>query len=248
MSESTSTDTNPSLVESVNACKAGAPTSEQRLRLIELAAQLTTTSGRKSAVRSKVDKMFRARQAVQADAHAARQQWSAKLRDSDGTLTRDIQKLRAAERSALSLAEEYGAMEAEIAAELPRLDLELAEAAHDCIAAQRAVFDEAAELAYTQLLADFGDRLAVALSLFEKAEMARKTQRDLPDHDKLAAQFLGRLRIAVRDRLDNEAVTEQVAQRLALPPLDMSAVDMQLLNSPLRRNILRKELNEGGQA
>ncbi|WP_235642911.1 MULTISPECIES: hypothetical protein [Stenotrophomonas] len=59
--------------------------------------------------------------------------------DSDGTLTRDIQKLRANERSALSLAEEYEAMEGEIAAELPRLELELAEVAKDCLSAKNAI-------------------------------------------------------------------------------------------------------------
>ncbi|WP_282296166.1 hypothetical protein [Stenotrophomonas sp. PS02289] len=246
MSESNTANTNPSLVEPVDACEAVAPPSESRLRLFELAAQLATNSERKSALRSKVDKMSRARQAAEGDAQAARQQWSAKLRDSDGTLTRDIQKLRANERSAMSLAEEYRAMEAEIASELPRLDLELAEAASLCIAAQKQVFLEAAELGYAELLAGFEDRLAVAFSLFEKAENVGAAQK--ASSDELASRFFFRLGSAVRKRLADVAVTDQVAERLALPPMDMSSVDMQLVNSTIRRTILRKELEAGSQA
>jgi len=58
----------------------------------------------------------------------------------------------AAQRSALSLAEEYEAMEGEIAAELPRLELELAEAADRCLSTTNGVIREAASQAYGQLL------------------------------------------------------------------------------------------------
>ena len=251
MSENTTAETIHTSCESADACESSAPApaqvSPERQRLSELAAQLAITSERKGALRSKVDKMSRAREAAQGDAQAARQQWSAKLRDSDGTLTRDIQKLRSNERSSMSLAEEYGAMEAEIAAELPRLDLDLAEAANRCILAQGEVFAEAAELAYAQLLAEFGDRLAVAFSLFEKAENVGVDYRQGTTSDDLADRFFGRLKRVARDRLSDAAVTGQVAERLAMPPMDMSAVDMQLLKSATRRNMLRKKLSAGSE-
>lgn len=136
--QTSNTTTSEPAIQPVDGAEV-APVSENRRRLNELAQQLASVVQRKRVLVGKVDTMQRAKQAAQGDAAAARQQWSAKLRDSDGTLTRDIQKLRANERSALSLAEEYEAMEGEIAAELPRLELELAEVAKDCLSAKNAI-------------------------------------------------------------------------------------------------------------
>lgn len=61
-----------------------APVSERRQRLSELTQQLANTVQRKRALVGKVDTMQRAKQAAQGDAAAARQQWGAKLCDSDG--------------------------------------------------------------------------------------------------------------------------------------------------------------------
>ncbi|MCO7487709.1 hypothetical protein [Stenotrophomonas maltophilia] len=163
--------------------------------------------------------------------------------DSDGTLTRDIQKLRANERSALSLAEEYEAMEGEIAAELPRLELELAEVAKDCLSAKNAIASEAAGQAYGQLLEQVVDSLAVAFALFSLAENAGVDNRQSASAEELASRFFVRLGNAVRSRMDDATVTEQVAERLALPPMDMSEVDMQLAGSVAARIRRRVELN-----
>ncbi|WP_372485553.1 hypothetical protein AB9H29_04275 [Stenotrophomonas sepilia] len=163
--------------------------------------------------------------------------------DSDGTLTRDIQKLRANERSALSLAEEYEAMEGEIAAELPRLELELAEVAKDCLSAKNAIASEAASQAYGQLLEQVVDSLAVAFALFSLAENAGVDNRQSASAEELASRFFVRLGNAVRSRMDDATVTEQVAERLALPPMDMSEVDMQLAGSVAARIRRRVELN-----
>lgn len=114
----------------------------------------------------------------------------AKLRDSDGTLTRDIQKLRAAERSALSLAEAYQAMESEIATELPRLELELAEVADSCIKGKNEIAKEVADQAYQQLLTQAGEQIAVAFRLFMMAENGGKPNRNQSDADELANQVL----------------------------------------------------------
>ncbi|HGM5107593.1 TPA: hypothetical protein ACKPZT_000765 [Stenotrophomonas maltophilia] len=221
--------------------EATVPVSEHRQRLNELAQQLASAVQRKRALAGKVDTMQRAKQAAQGDAAAARQQWGAKLRENDGTLTRDIQKLRANERSALSLAEEYEAMEGEIAAELPRLELELAEVADRCLGASSTVTWEVADQAYEQLLAQAGDSLAFAFALFSRATNSA-------DADALASRFFGRLGNAVRRRLDDAAVTAQIEDVLALPSIDLSAVDMVLMGSPIRRMQLREKISAGGAA
>lgn len=245
--QSINTTTSEPAIQSGEGGEA-APVSENRQRLNELAQQLASAVQRKRALVGKVDTMQRAKQAAQGDAAAARQQWSAKLRDSDGTLTRDIQKLRANERSALSLAEEYEAMEGEIAAELPRLELELAEVTKDCLGAKNAIASEAASQAYGQLLEQAGDSLAVAFALFSRAENAGVNYQQSANVDELASEFFGRLGNAVRHRLDDATVTEQIAERLALPPMDMSEVDMQLAGSLAARIRRRAELNAEGAA
>lgn len=247
MSETPSTDNTSSPLEAADACDSVAPISEQRLRMSELAAQLTGATERKRALRGKVGTMCRARQAAQSDAQAARQQWSAKLRDSDGMLTRDIQKLRANERSALSLAEEYEAMEAEMAAEQPRLDLELALIAKDCIEVKGYVAADAATGAYDRLLEQFGTPLAVAFELFSVAERANKQFRDPLDQDELAARFFGRLSIDARRRTKVAALSEEVDSLLALPPMDMSEVDMKLAGSASARSMLQARINAGSR-
>ncbi|WP_440566261.1 hypothetical protein ACSYAO_004166 [Stenotrophomonas sp. STK16_22] len=222
--------------------------SESRRRLNELAQHLASAVQRKRALVGKVDQMQRAKLAAQSDAAAARQQWSAKLRDADGNLTRDIQKLRANERSALSLAEEYAAMEGEIADELRRLELELAEVADRCLSTANGVMSEAASQAYEQLLTNVGDSLAVAFELFSKAENGGVNHGQAADADELASKFFVRLGNAVRHRLDDATVTEQVAERVALPPMDLSEVNMQLVKSVSARAKLRAQLNAEGVA
>lgn len=78
---------------------------EQRARLSDLAERLGEAVRVKRSAVGKIDTIQRARQAAQADAGAARDKWREKLREGDGTLTREVQKLCLAERSALSLAE-----------------------------------------------------------------------------------------------------------------------------------------------
>ncbi len=238
--QSINTTTADLAIQSCEGSEA-APVSENRQRLNELAQQLASAVQRKRALVGKVDTMQRAKQAAQGDAAAARQQWGAKLRESDGTLTRDIQKLRANERSALSLAEEYEAMEGEIAVELPRLELELAEVAGHCLNARSSVTREVADQAYEQLLLQAGDSLVFAFALFSRAEGSG-------DKGALASRFFDRLGNEVRRRLDDAAVTDQVTQVLALPSMDLSAVDMQLVRSPIRFSQLREKISAGEAA
>ncbi|CAH0066358.1 hypothetical protein [Stenotrophomonas geniculata] len=242
MSDNQSINTNTADL-AIQSCEGSeaAPVSENRQRLNELAQQLASAVQRKRALVGKVDTMRRAKQAAQGDAAAARQQWGAKLRESDGTLTRDIQKLRANERSALSLAEEYEAMEGEIAVELPRLELELAEVAERCLGARNTVTWEVADQAYEQLLAQAGDSLAFAFALFSRATNSA-------DADEMASRFFGRLGDAVRRRLDDAAVTAQIEGVLALPTMELSEVDMQLVHSTILRLKLRAQISAADAA
>lgn len=227
--------------DATGTAMASVPVSAQRQRLGELAQQLAEAAQRKRALRAKIETMSRAQQAAQGEAVKARQQWSAKLRDSDGTLTRDIQKLRAAERSALSLAEEYQAMESEIATELPRLELELAAVADSCIKGKHDVAKEVAAQAYDRLLSQAGEQIAVAFALFAVAENAGKPHREKSDMDELASRFFGGLNSAVR-RLGDPSIAKQVAQKMALPPMDLGDVDMQLVASPAARSRMQRNI------
>ncbi len=242
MSDNQSINTNTADL-AIQSCEGSeaAPVSENRQRLNELAQQLASAVQRKRALVGKVDTMRRAKQAAQGDAAAARQQWGAKLRESDGTLTRDIQKLRANERSALSLAEEYEAMEGEIAVELPRLELELAEVAERCLGDRNTVTWEVADQAYEQLLAQAGDSLAFAFALFSRATNSA-------DADEMASRFFGRLGDAVRRRLDDAAITAQIEGVLALPTMELSEVDMQLVHSTILRLKLRAQISAADAA
>lgn len=135
-------------------------------------------------------------------------------------------------------------MASEIAAELPRLELELAEGANQCFIARGAVAREAAGQAYEQLLAQAGDSLAAAFALFGEAESAGKSHRQVSDTEALSSRFFARLGAEVSRRLDSAAVAERVEQQLALPAMELDAVDLELASSPAKRAILsRRELN-----
>lgn len=225
-----------------DATETPVPASENRRLLEEHARRLADASQRKQVLTGKISKMKRAQQAAQADAAEAKAKWAAKLRESDGELTRDIQKLRANERAAFSLVEEYEVMASEIAAELPRLELELAEGANQCFIARGAVAREAADQAYEQLLAQAGDSLAAAFALFGEAENAGKSPRQASDAEALYSHFFDRLRAEVSRRLDSAAVAERVEQQLALPAMELDAVDLELASSPAKRTILRQQV------
>jgi len=105
--------------------------------LRDLAEELGEAAQVQRSVVGKIETMQHARQAAQADADTAREKWREKLREGDGTLTREVQKLRVAERS--SLAEEYASFKGEIAKDVPRVELEAADLASKCISLISAV-------------------------------------------------------------------------------------------------------------
>lgn len=215
--------------------------SERRARLRDLAEELGEAVQVKRNVVGKIETMQRARQAAQADADAAREKWREKLREGDGTLTREVQKLRVAERSALSLAEEYGSFEAEVAKDVPRVELEAADLASKCISLRSAVIQEAAQQLYDETLMQVTDSLALAFEVFCRAENSGLPSRQKSTVDELAEQFFWRINRHICRHLDDARVDDQVDAYLALPRFDLRDVDMDIVRSPARRGMLRKE-------
>ncbi|PZS57653.1 hypothetical protein [Stenotrophomonas maltophilia] len=213
--------------------------SEQRVRLSDLAEKLGQAVQVKRSVVGKIETMQRARQAAQADADAARAKWREKLREGDGTLTREVQKLRVVERSALSLAEEYASFEEEIAKDVPRVELEAVDLASKCISLRSAVIQEAAQQLYDETLMQVTDSLALAFKLFCRAANSGIPYRQQSTVDELAGQFFGRINRHICQRLDDVPVGEQVDTYLALPELDLREVDMDIVLSPVRFGKLR---------
>ncbi|MCX2918732.1 hypothetical protein ORK51_00855 [Stenotrophomonas rhizophila] len=215
--------------------------SEQRARLSDLAERLGEAVQVKRGVVGKIETMQRARQAAQADADAAREKWREKLREGDGTLTREVQKLRVAERSALSLAEEYGSFEEEIAKDVPRVELEAVDLASKCISLRSAVIQEAAQQLYDETLMEVTDSLALAFEVFCRAENSGLPAAQKNTVDELAGPFFWRINRHICRHLDDAQVDDQVDAYLALPQLDLRDVDMEIVRSPARREMLRKE-------
>lgn len=213
--------------------------SEQRVRLSDLAEKLGQAVQVKRSVVGKIETMQRARQAAQADADAARAKWREKLREGDGTLTREVQKLRVVERSALSLVEEYASFEEEIAKDVPRVELEAVDLASKCISLRSAVIQEAAQQLYDETLMQVTDSLALAFKLFCRAANSGIPYRQQSTVDELAGQFFGRINRHICQRLDDVPVGEQVDTYLALPELDLREVDMDIVLSPVRFGKLR---------
>lgn len=217
--------------------------SERRARLRDLAEELGEAMQVKRSVVSKIETMQRARQAAQADADTAREKWREKLREGDGTLTREIQKLRVAERSALSLAEEYGSFEEEIAKDVPRVELEAVDLASKCISLRSAVIQDAAQQLFDQTLMQVTDSLALAFEVFCRAENSGLPSRQKSTVDELAGQFFWRINRHICRRLNDVSVDDQVDAYFALPQFDLREVDMDIVRSPARREMLRKEVH-----
>lgn len=213
---------------------------ELRARLNSSAADLAEAVRRKRQLIGRVETMRRAREAAQADANAARQKWREKLRECDGTLTREVQKMRVTERTALALVEEYEALEAELASDLPRLELQATEAAASCIGAKNAAISEAAGHAYEQVLVHAGKHLSRAFELYLQVQKAEVFVNSRATADDLAKHFFDRLGRDARERFDAD-IGSQISAYLDLPPFDLRDVDTVLLNSPTRRAVLRKQ-------
>ncbi|MCL1552490.1 hypothetical protein [Xanthomonas nasturtii] len=211
-----------------------------RANFEDAAQALRDAVNRKSAMKERAATMARARDAAESEASVARQQWSALLRDADGVLTRDIQKLRAAERSALTLVEEYAAMQQEIESLLAAMDLEIAELAGTSIDLHDTVVRLASGEAFSRLMAQSGDAIAAAFVLFKRTEDARVLVRSRLSDDELRSMFLHQLGTTMDAHM--QAADDSVRSIIGVPALDLAGVDMALARSPARRSQLRQEM------
>ncbi|MFA1768326.1 hypothetical protein QT922_012995 [Xanthomonas campestris pv. campestris] len=219
----------------------GPTTSEQIRAKFEAASQaLRDALIKKSAMKERAATMTRARDAAEAEATAARQQWSALLRDADGVLTRDVQKLRAAERSALTLVEEYVAMQQEIESLLAEVEIEVAELAEISIDLHDAVLRLASGEAFSLMMAQSGDAIATAFVLFRRAENARVLARSRPSDDELRSMFLHQLGTKMDAYM--QAASDSVRDVIGVPKLMLDGVDMELARSPARRAQLKQKI------
>lgn len=202
------------------------------------AQELREAVARKAAMVGRVETMARAEQAAQAEAAAARQQWSEKLRGSDGVMTREIQKLRVAERSALSLVEEYHVLQKELAPTLAGLELEVARLADNCFKSRSEVVLVVAEDAYAALMTKVGNLMATAAELQRIAEVLTVDRNSRGSDDEIRAAFLAKVG---RDLKTRDVSTDSVNEAIGISTLDLDGVDMQLVNSPVRRSILQRQ-------
>ncbi|MBB3846121.1 hypothetical protein [Xanthomonas arboricola] len=206
----------------------------------EAAAQaLHAALARKKALTERAETMARARDAAQAEADASRQQWSAMLRDADGTLTRDIQKLRAAETSAFTLVEEYGAIHEEIGVQVKAMEVSVAELAEVAIGKRSAVIELASREAFDAMVENVGDEVARAFVLYKRA--ARVTSGgSIASDSQVRSAFLEQLGRYVDKRM--EAVSDKVTQAEVMRKLELNGVDMSLVGRPLRRAQLQQSI------
>ncbi|AKU51160.1 hypothetical protein VB145_20115 [Xanthomonas arboricola] len=206
----------------------------------EGAAQaLNEALARKKALTERAATMTRARDAAQAEANSARQQWSGLLREADGTLTRDIQKLRAAETSALTLVEEYAAMSQEIGMQITAMEVTVAELAEVAIGKRSAVTELASREAFDAMVENVGDEVAHALVLYKRAATVSSAGSMASDSEVRSA-FLEQLGRYVDKRM--EAMNDKVTQAEVMGKLELNGVDMSLIGRPLRRAQLQQSI------
>jgi len=149
--------------------------------------------------------------------------------------------MRVTERTALALVEEYEALAAELATEMPRFELQATEAAASCVGARNAAVSQAADHASEQALTHAGNHLALAFELFQQVQKAEVFVNSRPSADDLAKQFFDRLGRHARERFGAD-MGSQITAYLDLPTFDLQDVDMALLNSPTRRAMLKKQV------
>ncbi|MEC5112882.1 hypothetical protein [Xanthomonas oryzae] len=194
---------------------------------------------RKTALTERAATMTRARDAAQAEANAARQQWSGLLREADGTLTRDIQKLRAAEASALTLVEEYGVMHQEIGMQVTGMEVSVAELAEVAIGKREAVIELASREAFAKMVEKVGDAVASAFVLYKRGAAVTPGGMMASDSEVRAA-FLDQLGREVDKRV--ALITCPISVPPDVQDLDLNGADMSLVLSPVKRARLRQQL------
>ncbi|WP_228441980.1 hypothetical protein [Xanthomonas campestris] len=213
---------------------------EVRARYEAAARALSEALGRKRAMIERAATMARAGEAAQAQANAACERYRGLLRQAGGELTREIQKLRASERSSLALVEEHAAMRQEIATQIVSMELEVAELAEKGIDLRNSVLELASREAFDALMAQAGDAMATAYVLHRRAALSPLLARIRPSDDQVFTGFLHQLGQQIKMR--SNTVNEAVAEVIGVQGLELDGVDMSLAASPARRANQRRTL------
>ncbi len=195
------------------------------------------------ACKSRVQTMEKAMQAAQVEADEARAKWRGLLRDGDGTLSKEGQRLRAAERSAYTLQEEYREIIREMQPLLADRNLELAEMAGACISCRATAAAEAARAALSEIVAEHGMAIRRAMELNTKALYAGEAGAPAntrewgglsgKGEDEARSQFMWLLEKELR-------MLEPAAAESDAMAIDLSDVDMQLVHSQAKRALVKR--------
>ncbi|CEM59812.1 hypothetical protein [Xanthomonas campestris] len=235
-SEKTIPNTSGASGESVTIAAESCPV---RAAYDAAAQALHEALARKKALTERAATMTRAREAAQAEADATRQQWSGLLREADGALTRDIQKLRAAETSALTLVEEYGAIHQEIGMQVKAMEVSVAELAEVAISKRSVVIELASREAFDAMVENVGDEVARAFVLYKRAASVT-SGGSMASDSQVRSAFLEQLGRYVDKRM--ETVSDKVTQAEVMRELELNGVDMSLVGRPLRRAQLQQSI------
>lgn len=195
------------------------------------------------ACKSKLQTMEKAMQAAQADADEARAKWRGLLRDGDGTINKEGQRLRAAERSAYTLQEEYREIIHEMQPILAARNLELAEVANACISCRSTAAEEAARAALSEIVAGHGAAILRAMELNAKALYAGEAQKpaNLREWGSLSGKGENEARSHFMFLLEKELLKlEPAAAESDAMAIDLSDVDMQLVHSHAKRAQIKR--------
>ncbi|WP_435004712.1 hypothetical protein [Xanthomonas arboricola] len=211
---------------------------EVRARYEAAAQALSEALVRKRAMREHAAKMARAGEAARAQANAVCDQYRELLRQADGELTREIQKLRASERSSLTLVEEYAAMQKEIQAQVTGMELEVAELASAAMGLRNRMLELASQETFDTLMAQAGDAMAAAYTLYRRATLSSVQLQMRPSDDQVLAGFVYKPEKQIKERVG--LVGEQVASAIGVRELKLDGVDVVLAGSPSRRAMLSR--------
>ncbi len=213
-------------------------TAEKRAAFEQARLQMEELRVRFRAYRGKVQTTERSMQAAQAEADNAREQWRDKLRESDGVITKDVQRLRADERAAYTLIEEYQSIHEEMQRTLAGMQLELAEAAKTCISTREGLATAMFEDALVEVVERCGVDIRRVMALHREAnriENPRSSPLWTDDESMIHGRFFHRLSAALKG-LDAD---DDLPQALSL---DLADVDMVLVGSHAARHRQRVEL------
>ncbi|WP_164271870.1 hypothetical protein [Stenotrophomonas sp. B1-1] len=221
---------------------ADSRTAEQRQKFNDRCTALRQAVDDKHAMHDRVAKLKQLQSAAQGEADQAKAAWSSALRESNGEITRAIHKLRAAERSALALVEEYEVMAQELATDSERLELRVAECHADASGVRHGLVALAKDSTYAKFLNEGADCLAAAYQLYLDDANCGVPYRSQIDPDQLASNFMRKVLADIKSRGGSHAAKAIIASAIGVGAVPHAGVDPALAASPVRRMQLRKKL------